>query len=551
MRSLFYLSIIIFLLLSLTTYSQVSLSNIPFTASIIYTTPSSMSSHIFYLCVLASGYMSVNLVSESTHFNISSITTYIAGINIPKLPLNGLVLSTPKLIGDKVYFIYIPGVNSISPNFTITKANLGYAIFNSSWSSVYNLIDKGIVEDFDIYNNTIYVLWKASYNSSSIYLLTFTTSGEVIRNESIKIPNASSIIVSENLGIIGNTSISELKSLSLSFSSVSTFQGHYFIVNLSDGKIVYQIPQYNGIEPSYVSVSNNTILVSYTTNTSSYLVLYNITTGKLISNKEFNGIAIGYINKNFILAENIKKSSLNGVNINIILFNKDWNEIYATSKSSLTSYLLADGLIVNSSSVTAIITKIDTQISFSQISITSDLEVKILLQAPKPFTISVIQLHYTNYTTLEIGWNEIIASRYEVFLNSTLIANITQEFTEYNVTTNSTYVIKVVAINLLGEIEETTIVHVIVNPPISKKNTNTTTSTTSSSTVIQTTSSTQIMTQTNTSASTLIRSTVNFTSSSPSKQSTVTSLQISKTAYITIIFVIIGAIILVFIARRK
>ncbi|BFI75617.1 hypothetical protein [Sulfurisphaera ohwakuensis] len=551
MRSLFYLSIIILLLLPLTTYSQVSFSNIPFTANIIYTTPSSISNHIFYLCVLISGYMSVNLGSESIHFNISSVTTYIAGIDIPELPLNGLVISTPKVIGDKVYFIYLPDVNSISPNFIITESRLGYAIFNGSWSSVYSLIDSGIVEDFDIYNNTIYALWKASYNSSNVYLLTLTTSGEVIKNVSINIPNASSITVSDNLAIIGNISISSLISSELSISSFSTFQGKYFVINLSNGDIVYQIPQYNGIEPSQVSVSTDTMLVSYATNTSSYLVLYNLSTGKIISVKDFNGVAIGYINNDFILVESVEKSSLSGININVILFTKNWNEIYESSESSLTSYLFAEGLIVNASSVNAIVTKINTQISLSQISITSSLEIKSLLQAPQPFTISVTQLHYANYTILEISWNEKINSRYEVFLNNTLIANTTQEFTEYNVTTNSTYIIKVIAINLMGEIEETTIIHAIVYPPISKSTITTTTST-STSTFTQTTD-TQTIAQTSTSVSSSTISSTTISSSSPIKQNltTSTSLQISKTAYIAMIFIIIGVIILALIVREK
>lgn len=549
---IFLLILLMFsVILSLKTNSLSLSSKEPFNASIIYTSPSAvLNNSIFYLCAIINGTVSLNLVSQSATFNVTSVSTYLSGLNIPILQLDGFVISTPKVIGNKVFFIYLPGVKSINPsNLTIKKSYFAYASFNGNWGKVINLLTYGASEDFDVYNNTVYLIWKPSYSSSNSFLLILNSNGILLNNISLNIINATSISVSNGLGVIGNSSISQLTSLEN--LSVSGLVGDYFVINLSNGKVLYEIPEYNGLEPSLVSVSDNLALVTYSSSSASYLVLYNLSNQKILSTREYNSEAIGYINDGYILVEQIVKSNF-GINSIITVYNENWSVIYQKSQQSLTSYLLADGLIVNSTSVTAIITTINTELSFSQITIISSIELIKVLEAPEPFTISVYEYHYPGYTILYLIWNEKVPSTFYVYFNNSLRSILHQNYVEYNITQNVTYLVKIVAMNALGNITENIIIKIIVYPYLSKITSTTTTSSSSTTSTTETTVS-NITTQQTTENyyTTTESSNISHNITTISHLSTTSVINVPQTEIVAIILIVIGTVILILLSGRK
>jgi len=128
--SIILFSLILFSSLSLLTFSQTT--TIPFSETIVYTTPQSISNHVYYLSLTIKGEIVAN--KTSVRSNITSITGYISALGLPPLPLNGIPITPPQAIGDNIYFVYLPGVTSIS-NFSSlisNKYNLTYLDF---WES--------------------------------------------------------------------------------------------------------------------------------------------------------------------------------------------------------------------------------------------------------------------------------------------------------------------------------------------------------------------------------------------------------------------------------
>ena len=564
------MSIVLFSLmlfsLSLLTFSQTT--TIPFSETIVYTTPQSISNHVYYLSLNMKGEVVIN--GTSVKYNITSISANISALGLPPLPLNGIPIAPPQAIGSNIYFVYIPGVTSVSSLSSLvsnlTKAYLGYANYtNGSWH-LKNVITSGIVRGISVYNNSLYALWKPSPTGETYLLL--ISQNQVVRNISVDVSNASNIEVGNDIGIVSNAS---LLSLNLQMSASANIKVEYFVINLTTGKVIYKIPDYNNISPAQVSVSNGLALVSYvpmsspSSSITSYIVLYNLSTGKIISEKSFNGIALGYINGKFILIYNAQTSGTSTVDT-FAVYNLSWGQLYREVEvTTPESYYIPDGLYVNSTAVTILLTHllVSVNIQTNQVTMTSSLEFMAALQAPKPFTISVSQQHYPGYTVLNISWNETQPSTYLVYVNNTLIGQTKSEFIQYNVTENGTYLIKVVADNPLGEIQENTTVKVLVYPAQITFTTTITTTTSSSitttiiSTFTTTTSSTATTTSSSTTSSVTSSSTTTSTfTSSIFTTSPITSSQ-SKTSsstplIIAIVLIIVVVIALVlFLARRK
>lgn len=502
-RSNYYILTVFILLPSLLALPTSSFT-IPYQASIAYTTPSGISNHIFYLCVDISGTAQIGLESQGFSLNISSISTYITDNGVIPLPLNGTAISTPKVVDTtEVFFIYIPGVNSITPqNLNITASYLAYSNFTgNNWGKVVNVITQGVTTDFSVYDNKIYAIWRPYYNSSESYLLTITPQGNIVSNISLGIKNALLITVSnDELGVVENGSVSQILSNLQSISSKINI-GDFFVINMTTGKILYEIPQFNGLNPSGVSVNKEgLLLVSYSTNTFSYLVLYNLSNGKIISSSSFSTVTVGFINGNYILAEEFQKGFASIITT-IVVYNLSWSPIYNKTENSLTTYQLADGLFINSTGVFALITQINSQASLSQILVSSSIKLINILSPPSRFSIYVTQEHHPGYTLLNISWNENQQAKFMVYVNSTLIKVTDKHFIQLNITENSTLEIKIVAINQLGNVSENFTVKVIVYPKTTVQST--TTQYSNTTTTISSTSNTTPPSSTTTTSSSL------------------------------------------------
>jgi len=542
--------------LSLLASSQATI--ISFNETIVSTTPQSVSNHVYYLSLTLKGETIINETSESV--NITSMTGYISALGLPPLPLNGVPIQPPQAIGDNIYFAYVPGVSSITNLHNITEAYLAYANYtNGSWH-VKNVITSGIVTGIFAYNNSLYALWKSSQEGET-YLLS-VSQNNVIKNVSISIPNASYIEVGKGIAVISNSSSSSLNLQSLLTTGLNI---QYYVINLSTGKVIYKIPDYNGNSPILVSVSNDLGLVSYipitgSSNGLSYLVLYNLSssTPKILSEKSFSGTALGYINVNFILAFDEQVVGTSGIET-LSVYNLTWGQLYQESETiSPTSLISPDGLFVNSSTVSILLTQVSQHVNIQAYQVTENSSLKIInvFQVPKPFTISVSEQHYPGYTLLNISWNENQSDTYLVYINNSIVGHTKNEFIQYNVTENGTYLIKVIAQNPLGEIQETTTVNVTVYPVqiTSTITTSTTSSTTTTSTTTSTTSSTTTSTAI-TSSSSIVSPPTNVTKSSSTTSST-TSTQsttnLSTTLIIVIVLIVVVVIALIFfLARRK
>jgi len=531
--------------LSLLTFSQVTV--ISFNETIISTTPQSISNHVYYLSLTVKGFTIINKTSVSS--NITSMTGYISALGLlSPLPLNGVPLTPPQAIGDNIYFVYVPGVSSISNLNNITKTYLAYANYtNGSWH-VKNVITSGVVTGIFAYNNSIYALWKSSHGGET-YLLSISQNN-VIKNISINVPNASYIEVGKGIAVISNSS----SSLNLQSLSTTGLNIQYYVINLSTGKVIYKIPDYNGNPPILVSVSNDLGLVSYTSVTGSptglsYLVLYNLSTNKTISEKSFYGTALGYINGKFILAYDEQVFGTSAIET-LSVYNLTWGQLYKESETiSPTSLNSPDGLFVNSSTVSILLTQISLRpnVQTDQVTENSSLKIINVFQIPKPFTINVSEQHYPGYTLLNISWNENQSDTYLVYVNNTLFAQTKSESIQYNATENGTYLVKVIAENPLGEIQENMTVSVTVYP-VQVTSTTTTTSTTISTTA--TTTNTTTSTTTTSSAITSSTSSPPATTSSTTTSQSATSLSLSLVISIVLIVVIVIALT-VFLARRK
>ena len=535
-------------LLSLVAFSQTT--EIGFNVTIVYASPQSISNHVYYLNLTEKGETIVNGTSIKT--NITSISGYIGALNLSPLPLNGVPLSPPTAIEDNIYFIYVPNVTSLS-NLTIKKTYLAYANYtNGSWH-LNNVITNGIVTGISSYNNSIYALWKPSL-TGEIYLLKISK-GKVVNNVTLGVKNVTSIEVGNGVGIVSN--VSSFSSI-IKLSSSSLVKVNYYVINISTGKVLYEIPDYNGISPTLVSTSGNLALVTYLTPTVSfsqtYLVLYNLTTGNILSEKTFEGIAFGYINDKFILVEEELGETTGSAIESISIYNLSWGQIYHQTES-ITPYSLiqADGLYVNSSSLIIILTLSSSVFQNNQVVTTTTLKLVTALQAPRQFAIHVTQQHYPGYTILNISWNENPQTSYLVYVNDSLIAKTTNNYVIYNVSENGTYLIKIVAENPLGELEENATVQVTVQPAVTT--TTTTTTSTSTTPISSTTITTSSTPTTTTSSSSTITSTttttIKTTSSSMSTFITATSSMIQIVAIVAIIVIIIVIALAIFLLRRK
>jgi len=332
-----------FFLSSITTFSLAL--DLSLSGTIVVTTPQSISNHVYYLSESVKGQVTVN--GGSTNINITSVSTFISGLGLPPLPLNGVPITPPKAVGDNIYFVYVPGVSSIPNGYSLNETYLAYANYtNGSWH-VKNVITNGVVSDIFAYNNSIYALWKSS-PAGKTYLLSLFHN-QVVRNVSINVANASTIEVSNCLGVISNASLNFTQELVGLHTNTE-----YFVINLSTGKVLYQIPDYNDVKPNSVSVSNGIGLVTYVQSaSSSYLVLLNLSTGKIISVKSFNEVAVGFINDKFILVE---EEQTNGNNVieTFSIYNMSWGLLYhETMVGSESSLYDADGLLVNSTDLTS------------------------------------------------------------------------------------------------------------------------------------------------------------------------------------------------------
>jgi len=282
-------------------------------------------------------------------------------------------------------------------------------------------------------------------------------------------------------------------------------------------------------------------------------VLYNLSTGKVISPvKSFNGIALGYINDKFILVYYAPTSETSAVDI-FTVYNLSWGQLYQNAEPiTPQSVYMTDGLFVNSTTVSILLTQLSMLINTqtNQVMMTSALEFVNALQVPKPFTINVSEQHYPGYTLLNISWNENQSDTYLVNINNTLVGQTRSEFFQYNITENSTYLIKVIAENPLGEIQESIAINVTVHP-VQKTTTTTTTSTTSPSTMTSTTSTSS--TTTTSSIVTSLSSTTSSSTSTSSTTSTHSTTSLSTTLVIAIVVIVIIVIVLAvfFLARRK
>jgi len=532
--------------LSLPTFSQTT--TIPFNETIVSTTPQSISNHVYYLSLTVKGFTIINGTSVSV--NITSITGYISALGLlPPLPLNGVPLTPPQAIGDNIYFAYVPGVSSISNLHNITETYLAYANYtNGSWH-VKNVITKGIISGIFAYNNSLYALWKPSQEGET-YLLS-VSQNNVIKNISINISNASYIEVGKGIAVISNSS----SSLNLQSLSTTGLNITYYVINLSTGKVIYKIPDYNGNHPILVSVSNDLGLVSYTSVTGSstglsYLVLYNLSTGKIISEKSFYGTALGYINGKFILAYDEQVVGTSGI-VTLSVYNLTWGQLYQEPPETIspTSLYSPDGLFVNSSTVSILLTQVSQHVNIQTYQVTENSSLKIInvFQVPKPFTIKVSQQHYPGYTLLNISWNENQSDTYLVYINNTPVGQTKNEFFQHNVTENGTYLIKVIAENPLGEVQENITVNVTVYPVQIVTTTTTTTSTTTSTTTTTTSTTT---TSTAITSSTVSPPTTTTTSSTATTSHTTTSFNTTLVLAIVLIVVIVIVLVL-FLAKRK
>ena len=448
MRYLFLLFLLISLI-ALPSFSQTNVitSNIEF----IYSSPQSISNHVYYLSLILKGEI---INGTSAKVNITSISGYIGALGLPPLPLNGVPISPPLAIGDNIYFIYVPNVTAIS--LAIKKAYLACANYtNGSWH-LKNLITRGIVTGISAYNNSVYALWKSS---GKTYLLTISQ-GRVVSNVTLSVANITSIEAGNGAGVVSNAS------LILSIIGFPTAEAKYYVINLSTGKVLYEIPDYNNISPALVSVSGNLALVAYITNASSILVLYSLTTGKILSEKIFEGIIISsYINDKFILVEEVQKNSNRSAIGSISIYNLSWGLVYQQKEYlSPFSFSQIDGLYLNSTNLVIIMTRISVQHHNNQTVTTSTLKFITALQAPKPFTIYVTPIYHPGVTTLNISWNANPKTTYSVYFNGTLITETTSSYVLYNVTENGTYLVKIVAENPLGKVEENVSIKVIVKP---------------------------------------------------------------------------------------
>ena len=560
--------------LSLLTLSQTTTTS--FSETIVYTTPQSISNHVYYLSLTIKGEVVTN--KTSVRSNVTSISSNISALALPPLHLNGFPITPPQAIGDNIYFVYVPRVTSISnlSSLILNKYNSTYLACanytNGSWH-VKNVITSGIVTGISVYNDSLYAIWKQSPTGEAHLLV--ISQNHIVRNVSVNVPNASSIEVGNGVGVVSNVS-----PLSFNLQMLISFEINveYFVINLTTGKVIYKIPDYNGISPVQVSVSNGLGLVSYvpplifysrsspgyssSSSITSYIVLYNLSTGKIISPvKSFNGIALGYINDKFMLVYYAPTSETSPVDI-FTVYNLSWGQLYQSAEPiTPQSVYMTDGLFVNSTTVTILLTQLSMSINTqtNQVMMTSALEFVNALQVPKPFTINVSEQHYHGYTTLDISWNENQSSTYLVYVNNTLVGQTKSEFIQYNVTENGTYFIKVVAENPLGEVQENTTVKVIVYPvqTTSTSTTTTSTTTTTTSTTTFTTSSSSTTTTSTTTTSTTSSTTRAVTSSYSTVSSSTATTSHSTTSFSTALVIAIVVIVVivvglaVFLARRK
>ena len=528
------------LLSSITTFSlsiQLSLSG-----SIVITTPQSISNNVYYLTENVEGEVTVN--GGSISIDITSVSTSIGGQGMPPLSLNGTVITPPKVIGDNIYFAYVPGVTSIPNGYTLTEAFLAYANYtNGSWH-VKNVITNGIVSDFSVCNNSIYALWKPSPTGET-YLLTISQN-KVVRNVSINVVNASTIEVSNGLGVISNAPLNFTQELVGLHKNTE-----FFVVNISTGKVLYQIPDYQNAMPNRVSVSNGIGLVTYVQSaSSSYLVLYNLSTGKMISEKSFNGVTVGFINKGLILMEE-EQISGNNVIETFSIYNLSWGLLYhKIMVGSEYSLYDADGLLINSNGATIILMHASIQVNLFglQVTITSSLEFINALEAPKPFTIYVTELPYPGYTILNISWSENQPYTYLVYINNSFIGQTNDSFIQYNITKNGTYLIKVVAENPLGKLQENAIINVKVYP-VQKATTSSYTSNSSSSNTATTPVIKYTFSYENQSSSneTTLPSTISVISPSSTTKTTI----VTSTVPLIIVIAAVVILILFILLRRR
>ena len=526
------------LLSSITTFSlsiQLSLSG-----TIVITTPQSISNNIYYLTESVEGEVTVN--GGSTSIDITSVSTSIGGQGIPLLSLNGTVITPPKAIGDDIYFVYVPGVTSIPNGYTLTEAYLAYANYTDGNWNVKNVIANGIVSDFSVCNNSIYALWKSSLNSQTYLLL--ISQNQVVRNVSINVVNASTIEVSHGLGVVSNAPLNFTQDLVGLHTDTE-----YFVINISTGKVIYQIPDYNNVMPNSVSVSNGIGLVTYVQSaSSSYLVLYNLSTGKAISNKSFNGVTVGFINRELILVEEEQASGSNIIE-KFSIYNLSWALLYhKTMVGSEYSLYDADGLLINSNGVAIILTHVSTEVNVFglQVTVSSSLEFINALEAPKPFTIYVTELPHPGYTILNISWGENQQYTYLVYINNTFIGQTKGESVQYNATNNGTYLIKVVAENPLGKLQENATVSVKVYPvqkatTVSNSTSNSSSSDASTATVIKYTFSNEIQSS---STSTTLPSIIPVIDKSSTVKTTILTLPVPLIVGIAAVVILVFFILL-------
>ena len=276
--------------------------------------------------------------------------------------MSGTIFAGPVHIGNYFFFTYLPNVQALkaeTPKIPeVSKDYLAYVEFTGNgWGEVKNIITSGFTSFLTVYNNTVYALWRPTANSSASYLLSITPNGKIISNVSLHVINASYLFpVTNDVGIIENFTPLIIYSFVMSFFHVNPFPNiqvteSYYIVNLTNGNIISDFPEYDNTSPLTIPYSGNgLILASYFANNSNYLVLYS-SLGKIVSEKSFKGVLLAaWINGSYIIVKN--SSVINGVWENEFrIYNYNWTLLYSYyfNVSSSSGIGFGKPVIVNSS----------------------------------------------------------------------------------------------------------------------------------------------------------------------------------------------------------
>jgi hypothetical protein len=533
------------------TKSQISLS-FSVNISLIYTSEQALTQNgLVYLVINASG--TVNYPqSGNVSYTINSISDYLEGTNLPPYYPGGIIVSKPVVIGNLVYFIYVPGISTFSPQTNITQDEVAYV--STGWENKGVIITSGFTEWVSKYNNTLLALWYPSISSQKAYLLTIVNN-TVIANVSLDVINPTTLTVVNNSEIIVSNSTSKMFLTSLTSSNLYEAQlpsQNFYIIN-SKGKIVEEIPQYEGENPSDVLVINSTyFIITYYIDNNTYFVAYNPISKEIIYVKEFSGVStIEYYDKLFLINSVRFSASNSEIFYENFVFTENWNTLWEESGSSTLPTIkisLAEAIYEINGEYYVFLDSETSSLSLipPSISISSSPKSVFIGSKPQPFTISVEQLRYNGYTEILISWNENVRSYYEIFVNDTLEGTSDENLFTLNITRNTTLIITIEAVNYFGEINESIKVPVMVFYSQQNQSENTTTTTYVPTTITATATNvtsvnttTTITTQSNRVTSTLTSGSIITNIQQPILNIDLTSILIS-----VVIIAILGILLL-------